>query len=605
MKTLTLIIATIAACTLLTQALPVASGATRAELFSVPDFKQLPPDIKVLSEKTEDGVVTQELTFAGGPFNGAPTRIYGYYSRPEAKGKYPGVVQLHGAGLGVLGPGASIFYAKNGYACISIDWAGPAKNRAVPRTPPYSEFESPGNEATVDPDTKKWKSYGPDVDGITNGVRFVKRSFTFLRSRPEVDSNKLCLSGMSAGAHLSLLVLGTEPTIKAATVKYGEAFIRDLPGYFGGYFGPISLTPKAEQDAWLEVLDPKHGFPNYKANVLLVSGTDDIFFWMPIVLKTYREIPTPKCLLMLPNDNHTQVGNEQIPLRYFQAVLGTAPAFPEVTPPTQVTANGSMTLSTHVTGPSTLSTVSFIVKTTPLGSFNHNKEWRIVPATLTGGEWKATLPAVASDQQLVAYAMAEDATGARVTSDTMELPEFPKWRGLPVPPAPAATPTPAAPVAKSADGNLFLDASFEAGPDRRGKQGDLYIVYMGAPTFDASGTKAHTGKAAVGITGGDKNYLTVSAPATEGVRFRLGGYFRGERDGVKVRLQINWNNAANKMIKYDLLTPDVLTDYQSRELIAVAPPGAVNAILIVSGGSGLDETIWMDDIFFGPAPETK
>ena len=124
-----------------------------------------------------------------------------------------------------LGSDAAVFYASNGFACLSIDWCGPAKDRKEPRKPPYSELNSPGNLARPLPEGEKqnapphgWKAYGPEVDGITCGVRFVRRSFMFLRSRPEVDSGKLCLSGMSAGAHLSLLIVGLEPELRAAAV---------------------------------------------------------------------------------------------------------------------------------------------------------------------------------------------------------------------------------------------------------------------------------------------------------------------------------------------------------------------------------------------------
>ncbi|HEY3378602.1 MAG TPA: acetylxylan esterase [Armatimonadota bacterium] len=405
-------------------------AADRQALFTVPDFRALPPAQNVINE-----IVLTEVSFAGAPFNGSPTRIYGFYARPAKPGKYPGVVQLHGAGLDVLKPDAAIFYAKHGFACLSIDWAGPAKERKEPRKPPYSKFDSPGNLA-YEPESEhgkpwptKWQIRGVEKDGITNGVRFVLRSFMYLRSRPEVNAKQLCLSGMSAGAHLSLLVLGQDPTIKAATVKYGEAFIRDLPGYYGGYFGPLTLAPKADQDAWLSVLDPKWDMPKYKANVLLLSGTDDIFFWMPIVLKTYREIPTDKRLLMLPNDNHSQVGNEEIPLRYFQSVLKTAPAYPTVTVPTVTATPEGLLLSVKVTAPSKLSKVVFITKRMPLKTFNWMKEWQTVPAELNGESWQAKVPVVADGEQMIAYAMVEDTTGAKISSDTVELPEYPHWRG--------------------------------------------------------------------------------------------------------------------------------------------------------------------------------
>jgi dienelactone hydrolase len=407
------------------------------KLFAVPDFQELPPNFKVLSEKTADGVRVTEFYMSGAPFNGAPTRLYAFYACPEKPGPYPGVVQLHGAGLGVLKPEAAIFYAKNGFACISIDWCGPEKERHVPRKPPYSEFAAAGNLASplLNPPTgavannQPWKIVLPEHSGITNGVKFVRRALMFLRSRPEVDSGKLCLSGMSAGAHVSLLVIGQEPELRAAAVKYGCAFIRDLPGFFGGYFGPVAMTAKEDQDAWLAVLDPKHYITGYRASVLLLSGTDDIFFWMPVVLYTYRAIPTSKRLLMLPNDNHTQVENEVLPLRYFNAILGTAAAFPAITVRPARPEGDNVRLTMNITAPSTLTTVAYVFKTMPANAFGFAGGWTVKPATKNAAAWELMVPAPKPGEQMVAYGIVEDETGAKTTSDTVEFPEYPAWRG--------------------------------------------------------------------------------------------------------------------------------------------------------------------------------
>lgn len=410
-----------------------ARALDRAELFQVPDFTALPPDIEVISKKTTNGVVVTELAFAGAPFNGQPTRIYGFYASPSGSKKVPGVVQLHGAGLNVLTEQAAVFYAKNGFACLSIDWAGPAKDRTEPRKPPYSTFESPGNIAHEVEKGKPWKSHGPEKDGITNGVRFVLRSLMFLRSQPDVDPNSLFVSGMSAGAHLTLLALGQDPSIKAAAVKYGCGFVREIPAYFGGYFGPLTITSKEEQDEWLKVLDPALDVANYKSSVLMLSGTDDIFFKMPLVLLTYRAIPSPKRLVMLPNDNHTQVNNEEIPLRWFKSVLGMVPEFPKLDQPTALVEKNQLKLSVKVEAPRKVSGVVFSVKKMPAATFafDHTEgiKWETVPAKSINGIWTASVPAPKSDEQLIAYATATDSTGTSSSSDTVEVPDYPQWRG--------------------------------------------------------------------------------------------------------------------------------------------------------------------------------
>ncbi len=400
-------------------------------LFDVEDFKSLPPDVKVLSETVEEGVIVRELTFAGAPFNGDPTRIYAFFVIPAGPGKFPGVLQIHGAGLGVLPKKHALFYAKNGFACLSMDWAGPATDRKKPRTPPFSEFISPGSMAKKQADNR-FSIHGVEVDTITNGVRFALRSLEFLRNQPEVDPENLFVSGTSAGAHLTLLLLGHDESIRGASVKYGSAFIRDMPGYFGGYFGPLSLSPPAEQDAWLASLDPKHRLSSIRSNVLMLSGTDDIFFWMPVVLKTYRELPPPKHLIMTPNDNHTLTGDETMPMRYFQSVLGLAPPFPTAQTPMLAEEKGESTLQTQITSEATVAAVSFVVKRMPLSQFRWKEAppWDVIPAVSNGEAWVATIPALEPGEQLVAYAQVEDTLGRLESSDTREVPEFPKWRGL-------------------------------------------------------------------------------------------------------------------------------------------------------------------------------
>lgn len=415
------------------------SATEREKLFEVPDFKQLPPRVKIISEKKHDGIITSELTFTGAQFNGEPSLIRGIYSRPEKPGKYPGVLQLHGAGFQKLIPKMSDYYAKNGYACLSIDWAGIGNQGGK-----GSKFKSLGKMATQVAGEKSklnlpvYKIVDPKVDSIVNGVRFALRSFMFLKSRPEVDTDKLCLSGMSAGAHLSLLILGQEPSIKVAAVKYGTAFIRDMPGYFGGYFGPVSLCPRTEQDYWLSAFDPKYDLPNYKSNILLLSGSDDFYFWMPVVLKTFREIPTAKHLIMYPNDNHGHVWDETVPLHYFKTVLAKNPAFPEIGQLKVIKKGKSLLLSMKVNHSSKLEKVQFVYKTMPKKTFwfqknrrvpGANVAWTVLSASQSNGEWVATVPAPQNDEQFIAYGFAEDKSGGQVSSDTVEYPEYPKWRG--------------------------------------------------------------------------------------------------------------------------------------------------------------------------------
>ncbi|MBT3374263.1 MAG: hypothetical protein HN742_23960 [Lentisphaerae bacterium] len=430
----------------LAAALSVAAASTvtgtldRQAFFAVPSFQELPPSIEIISEKTGDGVTVTEMTFAGAPFNGAQTRIYGFYCRPERAAKYPGVLELHGAGASriKLTPTAGIAYAESGFACFVMDWAGTSEKRRREGWG-HSQFKAVGNMARKMADKAAhppngWKTFGRDVDGIRNGVMFARRVAMLLRSRPEVNPEQLCVAGMSAGAHLTLLLLGVEPAYRTAAVKYGTGFIDDIR--FGGYFSPIVLTSRRQQEEWLEGFDPKHGIRQYRADTLILSGTDDIFFWMPAVLQTYRAVPTEKRLIMRPNDNHSQVNNNRIPMAWFKASLGQSPTWPTVGPVTAVVAAGQLNLRTAAAAEPGIERVSMVVKRQLRTSFHWGRrktapegaKWNEHRAARDDASWSVSIPAPTDKEQAVVYAIAYDKLGREVASDTVEVPEYPAWR---------------------------------------------------------------------------------------------------------------------------------------------------------------------------------
>jgi cephalosporin-C deacetylase-like acetyl esterase len=425
-------------CALGVVALPFAAHSEnlRSELLDIPSLSDLPIAMDVIAEKESNGVKLTEFYFNGPVFGGQPTRIYAFYAQPAGQGPFPAVVQLHGSGLEVLKPDAALEYAAHGYACISIDWAGPDwRGEGKLRAKPYSEFPSEGNRARKNPETQKWQAIPLEKDARTNGIRFIRRALQFLRNRPEVDAGRLCISGMSAGAQATLGVLGLEPDIKAAAVKYGSGFIRELN--WGGAYGPLKAAEKDDAggvERWISILDPKHGLKNIRAATLVLTGTDDIFYFLPAVLATWRAIPATKSLLIFPNDNHSQVGNEVIPRQWFDHVLTGSPVWPQVGEISAQSSPESLLLKVPAGENST--GVVFWFKRMPLSEFQHGRApkgekttpWESVSAQKDGAQWIASLPPLTPTEQIIAYATVEGAAGTKASSDTVELPAKPGWR---------------------------------------------------------------------------------------------------------------------------------------------------------------------------------
>jgi hypothetical protein len=239
---------------------------------------------------------------------------------------------------------------------------------------------------------------------------------------------------MSGGAHLTLVVAGLDPQICASCAAYGSGFINDLGR--GGYYGPVTLTPHDQFVAWVHMFDPRYYIPDYKAPFFLRSGTDDIFFWMPAALQTYRAMNVEKRLDLLPNDNHGHVNgttDQDLTRRWFHSIFGDAPAFPKAFAPTATEEGANLRLRATVAGPSPLTSVQFCVKTSALKDIRGKGGWQVLPGTLVAGsahEYEVVVPAPVAGEQTIAYAWVHDSTGADVTSDTVEVPRYAEWRAL-------------------------------------------------------------------------------------------------------------------------------------------------------------------------------
>ena len=93
------------------------------ELWKGYDARREPLAVKVVKEWQTDGVTTRYVTFTVGTFKGAEARIAAYYSFPDAGGKHPAFVWSHGGGQRAE-RSRGIYFAKQGYATIDINWLG-------------------------------------------------------------------------------------------------------------------------------------------------------------------------------------------------------------------------------------------------------------------------------------------------------------------------------------------------------------------------------------------------------------------------------------------------------------------------------------------------
>ena len=92
-------------------------------LFSDFDPRKDPLDVKTVREWKRDGITYRYVTFHIGTFKDKPARMAAFYAFSPSDKKLPGLLHVHGGGQRAFLHEVE-FYAKRGYACLSINWGG-------------------------------------------------------------------------------------------------------------------------------------------------------------------------------------------------------------------------------------------------------------------------------------------------------------------------------------------------------------------------------------------------------------------------------------------------------------------------------------------------
>jgi len=233
-----------------------------------------------------------------------PIRIRGFASRPVAgSGRLPGVVQAHG-----LGGMAEESHA-TGTASLTSTFV-------LAYTGPGGGTEEQGNQSEGLPagDQNGYRMFDTleDPRGSWFWAHTVAalRGLTCLATRPDVDPERLGMTGFSAGGVATLMGSGVDDRIRAA-----------VPLSASGAWDVAVLAPKAWQHALLrqaglsvaspewarliEHLDSARLLPDTRARVLMVNGSADEFFPLTAHRATFDAIPgADKRLALAANFDH-------------------------------------------------------------------------------------------------------------------------------------------------------------------------------------------------------------------------------------------------------------------------------------------------------------
>lgn len=133
--------------------------------------------------------------------------VYGNYYQPAGPGPFPAVVCLHILGGGFeLSEMSANSLARQGIAALTIKMPYYAKRRGV------------GEQSR-----RRMISFVPEhtAEGMTQAVLDVRQAAAWLANRPEVDPERMGVTGISLGGIMSALSSAAEPRFKKVAIYLG------------------------------------------------------------------------------------------------------------------------------------------------------------------------------------------------------------------------------------------------------------------------------------------------------------------------------------------------------------------------------------------------
>ncbi|MGW8255911.1 MAG: alpha/beta hydrolase family protein, partial [Thermoguttaceae bacterium] len=290
-------------------------------------------DLNVLS-KTPKTYATSEASakdvtsvfYEGLTWHKKPTRVFAYYGLPKTSQgkKVPGMVLVHGGGGTAFDAWVRLWNSR-GYAAIAMDTCG-----CVP-VGSYGHWKRCDNGGPPGWDSGFDQIDESAVDQWTyHAVADVVLANSLLRSLPQVDPERIGVTGISWGGYLTCIVSGVDSRFRFAVPVYGCGFLGD-----NSLWIPTLQKMGPEKSArWLGWWDPSVWLRQTKMTMLWVTGTNDFAYPMDSLQKSYRLTQGPHTLCLRVRMPHGHGGPGENPaeiLAFAENQCGRGQALAKIT----------------------------------------------------------------------------------------------------------------------------------------------------------------------------------------------------------------------------------------------------------------------------------
>lgn len=379
------------------------------ELWEDFDPRREPLDPQIVRQWEKDGVVFRYVTFHVGSFKNSSARLAGFYAFPKSAEKRPALLHIHGGGQRAFLHEVE-FYAKHGYACLSINWGAREMEDATSSDPntDWGAVDPTQNNVAGYSNLKPGNLYLDPFDSPRNNNWYLltlgaRRGLSFLEQQPEVDPERLGVYGHSMGGSLAVYVAGCDERIKAAAPSVGGSGFRTQPNPLSGQ----QAIEKPNGD--IRLFDATLGFESYapriSAPLLWLGATNDFHGIMDDTYRTGKLIPHSEVrYAFCAHMNHRFMPEFAVTRRlWFDHILKDSCTFPN-TPQTKLDLSSDDHIPVfHVTPDSSheIAQVDIYYSTDP---DPRPRFWRSVDAIPQGETWSSKLPILSTDKPLLVFA---------------------------------------------------------------------------------------------------------------------------------------------------------------------------------------------------------
>jgi len=397
------------------------------------DARQEPLDIQVVKEWKTDGVVTRYVIFTVGTFKGTAARLAAYYSFPDHGQPSAAFVWSHGGGQRAM-RGRGHYFARQGFATVDINWLGRPLEPGIDVNTDWGRVDPTQGPRFYSKALRKgWKlNLQPDVHAIDpvpsprNSNWFLltvaaRRALTFLEQQPEVDPQRLGLSGYSMGGMITALT-AIDPRLKAVVPFVGGSGFKhvDFPGGIEG----SSIRPHfRDVELYETTMDASAYWPLVRCPVLFVSSSNDFHsafdrIYQSMALLQHRDWRVTTNM----HQNHGPGPEQWVLLNawFNQYLKGTDQNIP-VTPPSTFRVDADQATFTVTPADS-----DRLVNTEVYYSYDPNARtrfWNRADARRSGPSWSLQLP-VHDDLPLYVFALCRYRLGQTVQLEHGETSTF-------------------------------------------------------------------------------------------------------------------------------------------------------------------------------------